>query len=210
MPTPSHAPGRRRRRWIFRGLLVFGIVALGLIFVHRPLLSGFARLLRVDDARPSDALVVLSDASPTIRAACLYRDGMAPRVLLVAGAPVPFPDLNTTEQCRRSLIRNGVPAVAIRTIPSEGVPGELADLAERVRGELGARPIRRITVVAGSVSSARVARVFRKAMRGTGVDVRVAASGSDLYDESNWYTREGGRGCYLSELIKTLYYRLAY
>ena len=28
MPTPDNAPGRRRRRWIFRGLFLSGLVVL--------------------------------------------------------------------------------------------------------------------------------------------------------------------------------------
>ena len=82
---------------------------------HRPLLVGFAFLFRVDDPpTASDAVVVLlggSDSRP-LKAAELYRRGLAPVVLLA--------DLNETERNRQALIRSGVPAEAIRILPGVG------------------------------------------------------------------------------------------
>jgi hypothetical protein len=47
-------------------------------------------------------------------------------------------------------------------------------------------------------------------LRGKNIEIRMAAARDVRFDESNWYTREIGRACYLSELMKTIYYRLAY
>src|SRR4051812_9805029 len=114
-PTPGE-PQRRRcgRRAIQAGLGV-GLGILALVLVHRPLLVGFAHLFRVDDAPArSDALVVLlggMDHRP-LKAAELYRQGVAPAVLLGTSAPIPFPDLCETELNRQVLLRGGVPADA--------------------------------------------------------------------------------------------------
>src|SRR5262249_28133887 len=58
-----------RRRWIGLGCLV--AVSIG-VLSHHPLLVGFARLFRVDDPAPSDALIVLTgswNGDRSIRAA---------------------------------------------------------------------------------------------------------------------------------------------
>jgi hypothetical protein len=38
----------------------------------------------------------------------------------------------------------------------------------------------------------------------------MAAAPDPRFDETDWYTTEIGRACYLSEMFKVLYYRLAY
>jgi uncharacterized SAM-binding protein YcdF (DUF218 family) len=176
-----------------------GLVGLGLVLIHRPLLVGYARLFRVDQPALSDALVVLEHPE---KAAALYRRGLAPRVLLVATDPIPLPDLNGAELSRRILIRHGVPAEATRLLPIARPVAELRDEALRVRDEVRAHPVRRITVVVSAHRSARASRVFRKALRETGVEVRMASADNTLFDESNWYTRDEGLVAYFLETIE--------
>src|SRR5438105_1135897 len=58
LPPVRHPLWGRCRRVLGRlGLL--GVVLLGLVLAHRPLLVGFARLFRVDAPAPADAILVL-------------------------------------------------------------------------------------------------------------------------------------------------------
>ncbi len=64
-------------------------------------------------------------------------------------------------------------------------------------------------MVTSAFHTARTRWTFRRVLRGTGVEVRVAASEGGL-DETNWYRSEVGIKLYLLEALKTVYYRLRY
>jgi hypothetical protein len=189
----------QRRRGLIRAYLSFGVAVLGLILVHRPLLVCFARLFRVDQPAPSDALIVLNGPR---RAAELYHRGLAPLVLLPVTDLLPFSDLNPAALSLRRLTRNGVPSNVVRFVPAEGSVTELRDIAQGVCNEVRARPLRRITVLVTAHRSARTFWIFRKALRGTGVEIRVAAADNMLFDESNWYMSDEGLVAYFVESVE--------
>lgn len=204
------AASRRRGRRVALAALVLGLLALVLVPAHRPLLIGYARLFRVNDPAPSGALVVLLGQWTVrpLRAAELYRQGLAPVVLHGTTKPVPYADLCESALTHEVLLRAGVPAEAIRVLP-----GEIESTQEealRVRDYLRAHPARRITVITHAFHTARARWIFRKVLRDTGVDVRMAAAPDPRFDESNWYRTGIGRSCYLSEAVKVLVYRLKY
>src|SRR5207253_1580420 len=119
MPPAPRGPWRHRLRRALRAGLVLGLLVLVLGLWHRPLLVGFAYRFRVHDPAPSEVLVVLL-GQWTVRpvlAAELYRQGLAPTILLGTTDPIPFPDLNESALTCRALIRGGVPAAAIQTLP---------------------------------------------------------------------------------------------
>lgn len=209
-PAPGAPRRRRSLRWSVRLGAVAGLMALVLALSYRPLLVGYARLFRVHDPAPSGAIVVLQ-GQWTVRpvtAAGLYRAGLAPVVLMGATDPVPYPDLCESALNRRVLIRAGVPPGAIRVLP--GPVTSTSDEALRVRDYLRTHPMRRITVVTTAFHAARARWIFRRVLRGMGVEVRVAAARDPRFDESDWYRSALGRSCYLSEAPKVLYYRLRY
>jgi uncharacterized SAM-binding protein YcdF (DUF218 family) len=195
----AQRPRRRRLRLLF-ALLIIGVAA-GLAVGWRPLLVGFAQLFRVDDPARSDAMVVLigGESDRPLRAAELYRRGMAPVILMGANTD--------TEANRHVLLSHGVPSQAIRTL---GQIASTRDEALRVRDYARVNPIRRVLIVTTALHSARARWIFRRVLRKTGVDVRVAATDDERFDESNWYRSEAGRLFYLRELVKVVYYRLAY
>ena len=51
--------------------------------------------------------------------------------------------------------------------------------------------------------------IFRRALIGTGVDVRIAASNDPRFDETNWYTKVDGIRAYSQEVLKMTYACLA-
>jgi hypothetical protein len=191
----------QRRRGLIRACLSIGVAVLGLILVHRPLLVGFARLFRIDQPASSDALIVLNGSR---RAAELYHGGLAPLVLLPATDPLPFSDLNPAALNLRRLIRNGVPVEVVQFVPTGGSAAELQDIAQGVCNEVRARPVRRITVLVTAHRSARTSWIFRKVLKGTGVEIRVAAVDNKLFDESNWYMSDEGLVAYFVETVEWL------
>ena len=192
-PPPGAKP-RRGRRW-----LVAALLALALGLAHRPLLVGYARQFRIDDRAPSDALVLLSDSPEATE---LYRRGLAPLLLTVSAAPFPFPDLNPAEVGRRILVRQGIPADSIRVVTSDIPFPDERQVAHAIARYARSHALRRITVVAGSAQTGHLRRVYRRALRGTGVDVRLAAVPNPWYHEASWYTTDEGLVDYFNETIQ--------
>jgi uncharacterized SAM-binding protein YcdF (DUF218 family) len=170
----------------------------------RPLLSSYALLFRVNNPAPSDALVLLMGdklCERTVRAAELFHDGLAPRILVGTNG-------GTRYVCR-DLRSEGVPASAVTVMPGEVT--STRDEALRTREALKSlKRVRRITVVTTAFHTARAYWIFRKVLQGTGVEVRMAAAEQPRYTERNWYWSRMGLCDYLEESIKTVYYHLVY
>jgi hypothetical protein len=203
IPAPA-VPRPRRGRRIARTCLVLSLLALVLVPGHRPLLVGFAHLFRVDNPAPCDALVVLPDVTDSVDVPGLFRRGLAPTVLMVTTDPVPFPDLNRSEVGRQILIRCGVPADAMRALPSVGLVEDTRRVALRLRDDARVHPLRRITVVTTALRTARTRWIFRRALRGTGIEVRMAAARDPRFDEADWYTKDEGLVAYFQETLQWL------
>ena len=210
MPPPADPRLRRARRWVIRAASACAIVG-ALIAAHRPLLTGFARLFRVDDPAPSDALVLLLGGSHhrPVKAAELYRQGLAPMILMGESTVNERVNLNESKLASELLIRHGVPAGAIHILPG-GVVTSTREEAMRVRDYARDHPIRRVTLVTTAFHTARARWIFRRVLRGTGIEVRAAAVAHPEFDESSWYTRDEGLVHYFDEAFKTVYYRIAY
>jgi uncharacterized SAM-binding protein YcdF (DUF218 family) len=200
------------RKWVVRTVLAASMAGALLLVFHRPLLVSIASAFRVHDPAPSDALVLLMGQwdSRAVGAARLYDQGVAPVILMGSTAPHPEPDLCESALNRAVLLRSGVPADAIRVLGEPNPVTSTRDEALRVLGYLRAHPARRITVVTTSFHTARSRWVFRKVLKGAGVDVRMAAIPDPRFDESNWYTNVDGMIEYTEEALKAIVYRLAY
>jgi hypothetical protein len=200
MIGPPERPSRRRWPGL-RTVLIAGAVLAVLLVFHRPLLTRFALLFRVDDPAPSDALIVLVGWTEPLE---IYQRGWAPQVLMIPHGQVPFPDLNQSEVDRQVLIRKGIPENAIRALPAVSYGADIREVAQRVREELEKHPLRRITITAGAAHSRRVRRVFRRALHGMNVDIHIAAVRDPGFDETNWYRKDEGLTEYFSETIEVI------
>jgi uncharacterized SAM-binding protein YcdF (DUF218 family) len=191
------------------GLLLLGVDCLYLVLTYEPVLIWFASQFRMEDPLvSSDAIVILlgSAGDRATRAAELYHQGLAPVILMGQTARIPFDE---TERNRQVLIRSGVPPDAIRILSSEEVKNT-HDEALRIRDHVQAHPVRRITVVTTAYHTARTRWTFRKALRGSGVEVRMAASRDPALTEANWYDNNYGIETYMMEFLKNVYYRVVY
>lgn len=197
-----------RRRLFVVLVLLLGFDCLYLVLTCDPFLIWFASRFRVEDPLlPSDAIVMLL-GGPWDRpgkAAELYRRGLAPVILMGDTGRAS----GEAAYHRQLLIREGVSAASIETLPGESIESTY-DEAIRVREYVRNHPIRRITVVTSAYHTARARWTFRKVLDGSGVEIRMAASQNPRFTEANWHLSDSGLKLYLGEAIKTLYYRLVY
>lgn len=177
---------------------------LGLVLglAHRPLLVGYAGLFKVNDPAPSDALILWSDEPEAI---AFYKNGLAPVVLMATDPPFPFPDLNPATVYREILTRRGVAEKDIRVVTS---PVRILNDRQMVRllaDYTIAQGLRRVTVVASPEQTGRLRRDFRKALKGSNVDVRTGPVPSPWYDEANWYKCDEGLVAYFGATVDWIF-----
>jgi hypothetical protein len=122
----------------------------------------------------------------------------------------PFPDLNRSEVDRFVLLRHGIPPEAVRLLEPVAASESIHEEAGRMAEYAGRYRLRRVTVVAPALETARARWAFRKALAGSGVDVRAAAVPDPGVDVTNWYRTDEGLVAYFRETLLTLYYRLSY
>ena len=198
-----------RRRLLIGGLLLLGVDCLYLILTYEPLLIWYAHRFRVEDPlAPANAIVMLlgGPIDRPAKVAELYRQGWAPIILMGRTEPVP---VDETEINRQALLHQGIPAEVIQILPGAAVKGTHSE-ALRVRDYVRTHTVRRIIVVTTAYHTARTYWTFRKALRGSGVDIRMAASEDPRWTEANWHATDDGIKEYLLETLKTFYYRVVY
>ena len=212
--TSESTTTSRAKRLLRKAVKCLGLTALlaiALVLAHRPLLVGFAHLLRVNNPAPANAIVLLlggrSHRAQT--AAALYKQGLAPVIWLCRERVDP---LDAAEECdliKRYLVRRlGVPAENVVILPGEVT--STREEAQRVNEYLDTHPAHRLIVVTTSFHTRRARWIFDRVLASRGVDVRVAAATDPKFDESNWYQNEDGLVTYFTEAIKTVFYRLKY
>lgn len=127
LPTVRQTNRARRRRVpIFRAIGVLVLIMLVITFVAALTLGVLIkRQAGRDEARPSDAIVVLGAAqwdgkpSPVLQARLdhafdLYTAGLAPKIIVTGGVGV-GDSYSEGEVARQYLLRKGVPAAAVLT-----------------------------------------------------------------------------------------------
>ncbi|HWS54065.1 MAG TPA: YdcF family protein, partial [Pyrinomonadaceae bacterium] len=168
----------------------------------------------------ADALVVLSGSAAyverTRRAAELYREGRAPRVVLTDdGQRGPWSEAERrnplfVERARGELIRAGVPAEGVEVLP-QPVAGTYDEaLAARAYAErAGARSLLFVT---SAYHSRRALWAARRAFRGSGVRVGVepVEPGGQTPTPASWWWQARGWRAVALEYPKLVYYYLKY
>ena len=127
MNSPPTISNTRKHRW---PVLIPIVAIAALVVFHAPILQGTAAYLITEDPLQRAAAIVALGGEPPFRemeAAKLYREGWAPRVVIVRGVRreelKAFQDMGIEvaqrwELSREVLIQQGVPASAI-LVPEE-------------------------------------------------------------------------------------------
>ncbi len=173
-----------------------------------------------DELARADALVVLAGSSAyverTARAAELYREGRAPRVVLTDDGQLSGwsreleRNPSFAERAAWELERGGVPRSAIEVLPAR-VSGT-HDEALLVREYARTRGARSVLLVTSGYHTRRALWTFRRAFEGSGVAVGVsaAAPGERTPAPGTWWLSPRGWGAVAGEYVKFVYYRLRY
>jgi uncharacterized SAM-binding protein YcdF (DUF218 family) len=194
LPEPLSHP--ERGGIFFRLLfLIFFLTFLGILYLlHGPILRIAGGFWVVDEpAQNSDAIVILSDddydADRASRAAQLYKDGRAPRV--VASGRYLRPYASIAELMEHDLVERGVPASAVVRFPHRA--RDTREEAAALAPFLESRGWKKILVVTSNYHTRRAEFIFARTLN-PGTDLRVVAATARDYDPDNWWkTREGVR-----------------
>lgn len=191
----------RAARVLLTIVVVFALIAFFLLALHRPLLTAAGRFLIVADPLDrADVIVVLSGGRADERvgqAATLYKQGLAPLLLLSGGEQlmgISVPDL-----LRRQALAHGVPAAALLY---ESSSTSTAEQARFLRPLLEIRRVRRAILVTSSYHTRRTRLLFRRAFAGSSVEIRVYPVQQDWFRPDQWWTREQDTETVVLEYIK--------
>jgi uncharacterized SAM-binding protein YcdF (DUF218 family) len=194
LPDPLSHP---ERGGIFFRLvfLIFFLVFLGILYLSRgPILRMAGGFWVVDEpAQNSDAIIILSDddydADRASRAAQLYKDGRAPRV--VASGRYLRPYASIAELMEHDLVERGVPASAVVRFPHRA--RDTREEAAALAPFLASHGWKKILVVTSNYHTRRAEFIFARTLN-PGAELRVVAASARDYDPDNWWkTREGIR-----------------
>lgn len=203
---------RARRAWL---------IGLALAFAWPPLAWVAARaLIANEELAQADAVVVLAGSSTYAeraeRAAQLYDEGRAPRVLLTNdGLPSGWSQEQErnplfVERAAEELRRRGVPAERIEIISP--VVASTYDEAVLLRQQAAARGWRSIIVVTSAYHSRRALWTLRRVFRDGSVAIGLAAAapGRQAPAPAAWWLSALGWEMVPGEYAKLLYYLFQY
>ena len=193
------------------------VVLLSLLcFVFRsPLLTGLANAWIVNDPlEKADAIVVLGgglDIRP-FAAARLYREGLAPKILLMDVRLAPTTNLGITppekDLTRQVLLKQEVPDSDCITV-GHGV-ATTYDESRAVRAWLAETGAKRVIIPTDLFHTRRVRWLFHKQLKGTGATVTVRAVAPTEYTTTNWWRHESGLISFQNEVLNRRTYHLKY
>lgn len=210
---------RARRRLTVGVLLTAALVVLAVV-AHRPALRLIGRALVVEDTlAPADAIVVVAGGNPIREAlaAGLYRQGLAPRVI-VSNDLTPERErklialgvraLDRQGESRLALEKLGVPAIAIVALSPTvtTTETELRLVAETARS----RGWRRVILVTSSHHSRRVKLVWAREGP-AGIEGLVASTPDGDFPRGEWWRKRRQAETLLHEYLglAALYLRIS-
>lgn len=188
--------------------MVAGLAAAAFLF-RGALLTGVAELVVVEDRlTPADLIFVLNGDVHTrpFRAAQLYREGLAPRVVIAREQARPATRLGLypgdADVAVEIMRREGVPGSAILVLETEGGVTSTSDEAEALRRHVAATSARRVIVVTSDYHTARARWLVRRAPGMDSTQVLMAGAPDDRFSPANWWRSEAGLVAYVQEYLK--------
>lgn len=206
---------------ILQLLLLTGVILLlagAPAFLFRDqLLTGLAGYLVVDDQlQPADLIFVLSgdvDTRP-FRAAELYGQGLAPRVVVARAEDSPAAELglypNISDVTVEILQELGVTEEDITLLQVEGGATSTRDEAVILQDYLERHSFERVILVTSAFHTRRARWIFERELAPPGISLQLAAAPHRKYDATTWWQEETGLIDFANEYIKLGYYYLRY
>jgi uncharacterized SAM-binding protein YcdF (DUF218 family) len=178
---------------------------------HAPILGRVASWLHeVDELRPADVIVVMGGESGyrVARAAALYREGIAPRVVVTGADPEPDHFITPSwEEWLVLLTRAGVPEDSLVVLhPSEST----YDDATLLRDHLLEAGLRSAVVITDPYHTRRSRWMIGRAFLGTDLSAAVVSSGARYFAPEAWWKDERQLFWVFSEYVKFAYYVASY
>ncbi len=194
------------------------IVLIAVMYTARTaILEGIGNFLVIHDRLERADIIFLLNGDPTVRpsrAAALYHDGMAQKVVIARIEDSPDVKLgvypNPTDVNISMLEKLGVPPGQIVQLRPDGGVKHTFDEAQALLGYDRETHLQKVIIVTSDLHSRRSKFIFQRVLRGMAVKVMLAPVSDLKYDAHNWWTLEDGVvGCQ-NEYIKLLYYRIKY
>lgn len=186
------------RRWLI-GL--FLVLALAWFYPRAFLYPAGAYLEKTDPLAPADCLFVLAGdtrGQRILKAAELYRQGIAPRVLV--SGPEGTYGYTEDELAIAFARKNGAEKVPFTGLPNKGTStvSEGKELYPKMK-EAGCRSV---VVVTSNFHTRRAGRILRRVW--PDIDVRVAAAPTIDYEVEGWWTNRMHQKTFFFEWAKTV------
>ena len=191
-PARSRGPERGGIILKFLKWIVLVVLIVALYMLRGPILRSMGEFWVVEDApEKADAIFLLGDdnygADRAARAAELYREGWAPRV--VASGRYLRPYASIAQLMHRDLTERGVPAAAIQMLPS--LAGNTREEAVLLRRLADRQHWHRVLVVTSNFHTRRARHIYVRVFR-NGAEVRVIAARDGGYHPDAWWDSRSG------------------
>jgi len=203
----ADSPAHRQRGGIILKLIswIFILVVLAVLYTLRaPLLRAVGEFWIVEDApEKADAIFLLGDdnypADRATRAAELYREGWAPRIIACGRFLRTYASI--AELMQRDLTDRGVPSDAIQRMPS--LAANTREEAVLLRRLADRQHWRRVIVVTSNYHTRRTRHIYTRVFRDS-ADVLIVAAGDGGYTPAGWWRSRSGLKIFFMELVAYL------
>jgi uncharacterized SAM-binding protein YcdF (DUF218 family) len=212
---------RKNRRILFFLLLVSLTGGFATYLSRESILTRAGEYLVVSDPlQKADAIEILASGplKRSLKAAELYRQGWAPRIVVTKDEQIfemeELKHYNISVYEGHEIVCavlkfHKVPAEVIEVL--DGNNHGTWDEALKLRKYMQERSLKRLIVVTSNFHTRRTRMAFRRALRGTGVDVLVAAAPPDYeYNPHRWWTRKMDSRTLILEYQKLVFYAVRY
>lgn len=216
--APAGEMAKEKSKWFKRLIVALLLLCAGFMvaFYYRaPLLRGAANAWIVNEPLSrADVIVVLGGGPDTrpFEAARLYHLGLAPKILLMNPRPAPAAQLGLipteADLSHNILLKKGVPAGAI--FVTAGLVTNSYDESVALRNWARSNHVTHAIIPTDVFHTRRVQWLYRKELKGTGIQVQVEAVPVHEYAVTNWWQREQGVIAFQNEILKYAYYRVKY
>jgi uncharacterized SAM-binding protein YcdF (DUF218 family) len=219
--TAAGNAGLLRRKHTLRNVLAAGTLLILLAVLafafHSQILTGIADYLIINDRlQPADAIFLLNSDFDTrpFHAADLYKQGLAPVVVIARAENTPVVDLglvpNDTDISVGVMEKHGVPPERITILPFQGGTTSTFDEAAAFRQYVEESHVQRIILVTSAFHTRRARWIFEKTLAGLPVTLEMSAAPYLEFDQTNWWKNETGLITLNNEYFKLVDYYFKY